>query len=293
METNRLRQFCTVVETGNLRKAATLLGISHSGLFKSLKTLETELGFPLFLPSGRGIVVTDQGKHLYDRSGSFFSQLDHLVGKTKAPTKKLIRLGSFEVFTSHFVGKFLKDQKKETPTESEIEVHELIPGRLEEALLLGKVDLGITYDPVPRPGIDYVRVTHISMGAYALKGAFRGMDCQSIPFVVPVTPLESMPSGVKGMDAWPEDRFKRNICYRVDLMNTGLELVRQGLCAIFIPRFVAKLHNDSIRPELRLEERALPKGMPEIKREVYLVKRESTEENSILKKIAHALREIS
>ena len=59
METNRLRQFCTVVETGSFRKAADILGISHSGLFKSIKTLEEEVGFVLFLPSGRGIVVVE------------------------------------------------------------------------------------------------------------------------------------------------------------------------------------------------------------------------------------------
>ena len=66
METNRLKQFCTVKETGNLRKAANLLGISHSGLSKSMKALEEELGFPLFQSNGRGIVVTDEGLKLYE-----------------------------------------------------------------------------------------------------------------------------------------------------------------------------------------------------------------------------------
>src|SRR4051812_12188316 len=98
METHRLKQFCTVVETGNLRKAATLLGISHSGLFKSLKTLEQELGFALFFPSGRGIVVSDEGMRLYERTGAFFQGLDQLLGKASTKDLNRVRVGSFEVF---------------------------------------------------------------------------------------------------------------------------------------------------------------------------------------------------
>lgn len=289
METNRLKLFCAVVETGNLRKAADLLGISHSGLFKSIKVLEAELGYPLFLPSGRGIVVTDDGKKLYQRTGPFFSQLDHLLGKSETRSKHIVRLGSFEVFTSLFIGKLLMSSLLET----EVEVHELLPGHLEEALILEKVDIGVTYEPVPRAGLEYVKITHLTMGAYTLKGAFRQQNCLSIPFVVPVTPLQSAPSGVKGIDAWPDDRFTRIIRYRVDLMNTGLELVRQGLCAIFIPQFVATLHNDSIRAELRLEARELPKGMPAVTRDVYIVKRESTQEDTTFKAMAKALRALS
>src|SRR4051812_16227478 len=107
METKRLKQFRTVVETGSLRKAAELLGISHSGLFKSIKVLEEELGFALFVPAGRGIAVSDEGKALYQRSARFFEALDQLVGRKEARQTSLIRLGSFEVFTTYFVGKLL------------------------------------------------------------------------------------------------------------------------------------------------------------------------------------------
>jgi DNA-binding transcriptional LysR family regulator len=288
METTRLKQFCTVVETGNLRKAAELLGISHSGLFKSLKVLEAEVGFALFLPSGRGIVVSDRGRDLYQRTERFFSEFERLLGQSEAMEDSLIRVGSFEVFTTAFMARFARDY---LPS-GQIEVHELVPGRLEEALLLNRIDFGITYEPVPRPGIEYMKVTRIWMGIYALQGQFTRQPVTEIPFVVPVTPLEGAPSGVKGLDSWPEDRFKRRGIYKVDLMNTGLELVRSGLCAIFIPQFVARLHNESALPKHRLELLPLPKGMAAVSRDVYLVKRESTGENEISKKVARALREI-
>ena len=288
METNRLRQFCTVVETGNLRRAAEILGISHSGLSKSIKTLEEELGFALFLPSGRGIVVSDPGRELYQRTAKFFDELSKLIGQSEIKEEGLLRLGSFEVFTTYFTGKLLKKYLPNTA----VEIHDLIPGKLEEALSLNRVDLGITYEPIPRPKIEYVKITRILMGAYAIKGRFDDQKLEEVPFVVPVSPLDGTPSGVKGSDAWPENRFERKAAYKVDLLATGLELTRLGLCAIFIPQFVARLHNEGAPTKFHLHALPLPKSMPQVHRDVYIVKRESTAENDTIKKVAKAIREI-
>src|SRR5580693_3277526 len=103
METNRLLQFSVVVETGNLRKAAALLGISHSGLSKSMHALEQETGLRLFVPSGRGIAITDEGRSLFERCGPFLAELDRLLAKGATPRaseRPVARIGSFEVFTS-------------------------------------------------------------------------------------------------------------------------------------------------------------------------------------------------
>jgi DNA-binding transcriptional LysR family regulator len=290
METNRLQQFRVVVETGNLRKAAEILAISHSGLSKSMKALETELGVTLFHPSGRGIVTSDEGMRLYERSKRFLEELNLFLGhrKNEEEQPRNLRIGSFEVFTSYFVGPLLKTYLSGVS----IEIHELVPGRLEEALAFNKVDLGITYEPIPRKGIDYVKATSLLMGAYALKGRYSDEELSKVPFVVPVNPLEGAPSGVKGRDAWPDEKIERNIRYRVDLLTTGLEIVRQGLAAIFIPKFVAKLHNESVSSDRRLEALKLPRSLSSVRRDVFIVKRESTAEDRAIRQIARALREI-
>lgn len=291
METNRLLQFRVVVETGNLRKAAALLNMSHSGLSKSMKVLESELGISLFQASGRGIVVSDEGQSLYERSTRFISEFERLVGNQSDSAKsanQVLRIGSFETFTSYFVGEVLKLYLPDF----EAEVHELVPGRLEDALFYNKVDIGITYEPVPRKGIDYVKVTALTMGVFALRERFTDRDISEVPFVVPVSPLDGAPSAVKGRDSWPDGELERNVLYRVDLMSTGLEMARQGLAAIFIPLAVAKLHNQRVRDEYRLEPLKLPRSIPSVKRDVYIVKRESTFEDKALRRIARALRDL-
>jgi DNA-binding transcriptional LysR family regulator len=288
MDINRLLQFRVIVATGNLRKASELLGISNGGLSKSMKVLESELGLTLLQPSGRGIVISDDGMRFFERSKRFLDEYEKLMSGDTATDNSVLRIGSFEVFTSYFIGPLLKQYLPAL----DVEVHELLPGRLEEALLYNKVDVGMTYEPVPRKGIDYVKVTTIAMGAFGLHGQFQNMDLLQIPFIVPVNPLESAPSGVKGRDGWPDDKIHRKIRYRVDLMATGLELARQGLAAIFIPRFVARLHNERVPASLRLEALKLPRGVSNVHRPVYIVTRESTVEDTVIRQMAHALRRV-
>ena len=210
------------------------------------------------------------------------------IGRESAPASNILRIGSVEVFTNYFIGSLLKTYLPDTTAE----IHELVPGRLEEALILKKVDIGITYEPVPRKGVEYVKAASLSMGAFATKGQFAGEDLSKIPFIIPVLPLEGAPSGVKGRDAWPDEKIPRTIRNRVDLLATGLELARQGLGAIFIPRFVAKLHNAHSAAASKLYQLELPRGLAGVKRDVYIVKRESTGEVKTIRQIARALRDI-
>ncbi len=288
METSRLRHFRMVVETQNLRRAAELLRISHSGLSKSLKALEAELGLTLIMPSGRGLVVTDDGHRIYARSEEVLRAVDGLTGRNEAVPRLKVRLGSFEVFTSFFIGDLVREQFGD----AEVEVHELVPGRLEEALLSERIDIGITYDPVPRAGVDYTKIVSVRMGTFVRHDVFHDVKLADIPFVVPVQPIDGSTSGVRGSDAWPAERFPRRATYRVDILTTGLTLVRQGLCAVFMPEFVARLHDATVDEPYRLRELARPHGMPAIHRDVYIVKRESTPEDTTMKKIARALRQL-
>src|SRR4051812_3199774 len=114
METNRLHQFCVIAETGNLRKAAEMLGISHGGLSKSLKVLEEEVGLELVIPSGRGLAVTDEGREFHARAKAFLSQLDSLTAKSSQKSREL-RVGTFEVFSTYFLAQVLAADLKETP----------------------------------------------------------------------------------------------------------------------------------------------------------------------------------
>jgi DNA-binding transcriptional LysR family regulator len=288
METNRLHQFITLYKVGNLRKAAELLGISHSGLSKSMNALAGDLDQELYLQQGRGIIFTDEAHILAKKIPTILSSIDELTSSLEYSDKQILRIGSFEVFTTYF-------SKKLSPlfSDYDLDFHELVPGKMENALVNRDIDIAITYEPIPIPGVEHLKVAEIEMAAYTKKGSFKGQSIQQIPFAAPLIPVEGAPTGIKGLDSWPDHKFKREIKFRVDLMETALSLTRNGHCAIFLPSFVAKLHNEQVKEEYNLVKRTLPPKMKSVKRTVYIIKRESTVEDSKIKKIAKFLRALA
>ncbi len=283
METNRIRQFCTVYETGNLRKAAEILGLSHGGLSKSLKVLEEELGFALFHAVGRGLAPTDEARSFFPRAKEFLVQETKLLRPRTAATPEL-RIASFEVFTTYFLPRLIGEGFKGY----RLLVHELIPGLLEDAVAEGRVDIGITYDPMTRPGVEFLRAGKAEMGIFGAPALVKGVrDPLELPFVAPVFPVHGTPSDVKGLDGFPDHKHPRKVVYQVELLQTALQLVSQGSAVGFFPRFLVRIYNETVREPLRLVELKSP---VEVERPIYIVKRQSTPESSEIKRLAAKLR---
>ena len=58
MDIERYSFFLQVVEDGNLTRAAQNMGYTQSGVSHILKSLETEIGFPLFVRTKQGVHLT-------------------------------------------------------------------------------------------------------------------------------------------------------------------------------------------------------------------------------------------
>ncbi len=290
METARLRQFKAIVDAGGLIKAAVLLGISPGGLSKSLKTLEHELGYKLFSPRGRGLELTMSGRELYDRLPLILKTIDELVGlrHREVSSEVPLRMVSFEVFTTYFLGyaakKFLSDQP--------LEVREAIPGQMEQMVAEGKSDLGMTYLPIPYAGVEFIKMGRVRMGVYGLDSVFKGCETVDLPFAVPIAPAQGSPSGVQGLDGWPEHLFSRQVRYRVEMMESAIQLCRQGLAVAFLPQFVATLANAQANGVMQLSELGSPKGMRAVHRDVFLIQRSGYEETKVVRALAKALRSL-
>ena len=285
METKRLKQFCTVIETGGLRSAAELIGMSYGALSKSLKILEGDLGIQLFLPEGRGIVPTNEAIVIYKKAKNIIAQVEDLNVIEEKPEENTIKIATFEVFGTYFLHilKPLLESYK-------LDLHETRQGELESFVSKNIVDFGITYEPIPTPGVDFLKITSVKMSIFATKNQFNDCDFEKIPFVAPIQPVKGAPSGVKGLDGWPEHKFPRQIRHRVDTLESAMELSRDGLCAIYLPNFIAKIHNQFVKDNYKLYEKRLPPGFKQVKRDVYIVKPKSSKESLEMKKVAKWLR---
>ena len=266
METNRLKQFCVVNETGNLRKAAEILNMSHSALSKSLKVLQDEIGIQLLEQNGRGILVTNAGKEFVQKAQSLLDLENRILTKSfSAPDQ--FRIGSFESFSTHLLGSKLSHHFGTLP----LQIHELPSGQLEKAVADGSIDVGITYEPIPTKDLEFIVLGKVKMGIFHRKGFFKKTSFESLPFVAPLIPSVGTPSSAKGLDGWPDHEFPRNIKYRVDLMESGLAMVRAGVAVIFIPDFVADAQNQPLADEYKLVERDYTALTKKVERRIFLI----------------------
>ncbi len=292
MDTNRLRYFCTVARTENIHRASEMLRLSPAALSKSIKILEDELGIPLLVPSGRGIKVTEAGRKFAVRAEQLLSEFEALEASARemSASRKIIRLASFEVFTTHFLGPLVSEFFKD----EELTLHELTPGILEQSIVDHFTDVGITYLPIARAGLDFLKVTQIEMAVFGIKGAFQGVPWNELPFAVPVTPLQGTPTKVAGLDGWPDHIFQRKAKYRVTMMESALELSRIGSAVVYLPKFVARLHNRKAKEAFQLYPLSLSVTLPTkyVQQPVFIVKRQLEVESDLIKRLARSLREV-
>ncbi|MGF1753603.1 LysR substrate-binding domain-containing protein [Vibrio makurazakiensis] len=59
--------FIAVAETGSMTKAASALCVSHSAVSQAIKSLEQQIGKPLFQRMGRNVVLNNDGKRYYKK----------------------------------------------------------------------------------------------------------------------------------------------------------------------------------------------------------------------------------
>jgi len=288
MNLKRLEYFITIAQTGNLTKAAEILHLSPPALSKAMKLLEEEIGISLWNKSGRGILLTDAGVLLLKKAPHLMESIHEIKHSLHSNdnVKKPIRIGTFEVFSTYFL-RFMDELKW---NQHALELHELLPGEIEQHLIANNLDYGLTYLPIPDPKLDFLKVMSIEMGVFIKQGEFENTPQSELPFVVPVMPLTGIPSKVRGLDGWPEDAYERKIIHRVTLLESAMELCRQGRVAGYFPTFIVHEHNKRVKKEFQLVRKKSPSPGKICTSDVYLVKRKSDEEDTILKQLAKALR---
>lgn len=288
MDIERIRYFHVFAESGSLLKACELLHISQPALSKALKVLQFEVGERLLMPEGRGLRLTSEGIDFKKKTAPLINQwvnLPHLLQSKKEERK--IKLGTFEVFSTYFLRK-LSAQIDLTG----LEISELGPGLLEDAIFSNLVDYGITYLPVPKNGLDFIEVSKIEMGVFGCN-KFEGTKWTEMPFVIPLPPISGTPSKVMGLDGWPDHKFKRKINYKVTLMESALELCRGAVAVAYLPKFIVELHNQLVHEKFKLRELDSPLTKKRTKQSVFLIKLENVDETAEFKKIANSLRNLT
>jgi DNA-binding transcriptional LysR family regulator len=274
MEIKRLRLFRAVVEAGGVTRAAELMHLTPGTISKAIRQIESDVGHVLFRRERRRLVVNAAGQRLYRESAQLIDEharVRRCLDDLDEPISTTLRIASFEVFTTYCLA------YNPTLHDASAVVHELPVEAIGEAVQAGEADVGVTYVPVPHSDLSFRRIRRIGFGCYVRAGTFDDCPFDAVPFAVPVHRIRGAIAELSAVDGWPYGRVGRLVRYRLTSLESALAMARGGHCAVFIPHFIAGLHNRSTVAQARLQRIDEPRRMPQSAQWVHAVTRTDTE----------------
>ena len=149
MDFRQLRTFKVVAELGSLSKAADRLRVAQPALSRQIKLLEHELRAELFVRNGRGMILTDIGRMLLERTSGLVRQMEQVrddiqsVGGT--PSGHVV-MGLVPTVSTVLAARFARRVVTEAPDIS-LRLVESYSGHLVDWLHRGEIDLALVYGP--------------------------------------------------------------------------------------------------------------------------------------------------
>lgn len=144
MTLQQLKYAITVAEYGSMNEAARQLFIAQPSLSASIRELEKELGFDLFLRSNHGILVTPDGEEFLGYARQVAEQYRLLSNRYIEKVAK----EKFSVSLQHYsfaVKAFVETVKRAGMENYEFAIHETKTGEIIENVHSFKSELGIIY----------------------------------------------------------------------------------------------------------------------------------------------------
>lgn len=165
----QIKYFITLAETLNFTDASKILYISQPGLSKQIYTLETELGFKLFIRDKRSVELTVEGEALYKDWSILLKMYDSSVYNAKVLGQKAIgnlRIGCTDTFNlDDFLPKIIENFQKSYPN-IHIEVSSHSFKTMREKLISEEMDIIFTpyFELEDLPDVDWVKVLDVTLG---------------------------------------------------------------------------------------------------------------------------------
>ena len=141
--------FYEVANDKSISKGAEKLSISQPAVTQSIKTLEGELGGKLFIRTPKGVILTNEGRELFDyiKEGmNYFVNGTNKFTSLKNLEEGVINIGSTTTISEHYLMPYLKEFHNKYPN-IDINITNDLTDNLIKNLRNGTLDIIITAIP--------------------------------------------------------------------------------------------------------------------------------------------------
>lgn len=230
----QLEYFVKVAELGSFSKAALILNIAQPALSRQVRLLETDLRVTLLMRTGRGVVLTEAGKRLFDHSVGILQLVararEDLKVSRDEPTGRIVvglppSIG--HMLTLPLVESFHKGLPR-----ARLAIVEGLSSHLAEWIATGRVDLGLLYNPEPQAALEIMPVLEEPLGVVGPASLRPKKETPVMLKELAALPL-IMPERSHAMRKLIETQaalagLKLNVVLEVSSVQSILELVRAG-----------------------------------------------------------------
>ncbi len=151
LDSDLLRTFLAVVETGSVTAGAGRIGRSQSATSLQIRQLETIVGQPLFARHGRGVRPTDAGERLVPVAQRVTQTLDAVLTELRGESLRgRLRIGLPDDQDRAVLTRIVADFSVRHPG-VQLEVHCALGAGYDAALRAGALDLAVFAVPEPAP----------------------------------------------------------------------------------------------------------------------------------------------
>jgi LysR family nitrogen assimilation transcriptional regulator len=241
MDLKQLDYFVHVADASSFSKAAQLLSVAQPALSRQIRALEVELRQTLFLRNGRGVTLTPPGARLlaharHPAAGGRSRELDE---SRTAPVGR-VALGVPPSVSRVLSGPVVAEFRARFPR-ADISIAEGLTVHILEWLALGRIDVGIVYNPPASPAVElraFVEQQLYLIGPKRARPGDRGGSVElrqlpTYPLIIPSRPHTIRMLVDSRLSALG---LKAAVALEIDGIRAILDLVQRGHGYAVLPR---------------------------------------------------------
>jgi LysR family nitrogen assimilation transcriptional regulator len=243
MDLKQLDYFVHVADAQSFSRAAQLLAVAQPALSRQIRSLEVELRQTLFLRNGRGVTLTPPGARLLSHARGILQQVARVraeLDESRSAPLGRVALGVPPSVSRVLSGPLVAEFRSRLPR-ADISIAEGLTVHILEWLALGRIDLGLVYNPPASPAVELR--PFVEQQLYLIGRSRRGSgeraagiglrQLPGYPLIIPSRPHTIRMLVDSRLSALG---LKANVALEIDGVRAILDLVQRGHGYAVLPR---------------------------------------------------------
>ncbi len=157
MDIRQLESFVVVAEQGSFSEAARILHVSQPSISTHISTLEKELGIRLLSRTTKKVLLTKQGREVYEYALGIFNLTRRIKELGTNPNVQTLQLGASSVPSAYMLPEIMEGFRRENP-DCRIALRQSDSALVIEEVLDGVCDVGIVGDVVKASSLEFTPI---------------------------------------------------------------------------------------------------------------------------------------